>query len=300
MKRNIDIKEPCSENWDAMLPTQRGAFCESCALEVHDFTNNSGDEIRDILKLNLGSRVCGKINPSQLDALNADFNVWQMNSKRSFQSALVFALIVAFGMTLFSCEEEEEERKIGNIQQAGMTFFFDLDKSSFFAGKSAEHAVQNIPPHVPVVQEEIVREQYVLGAMRESNNDLHEAPARILEYHSSIKGGMSHSAIYSSYLSPVEEIYNHSVAEEIIEFEAFTFPNPAQERTTLRIMLPKETMVQVQLFSMSGQMIQTISMETLSKGENNLPINLLDVPNGTYLISIRSEDFKESVRFVKM
>ncbi|MFT5779488.1 MAG: hypothetical protein ACI837_002447 [Crocinitomicaceae bacterium] len=307
MKKNIDIKEPCTENWDQMNPTERGAFCKKCSLEVQDFTKKSAEEIRSVLALNLGGKMCGKISPSQLDTLNADFELWQMNSKRSFQSALIFSLIVAFGFTLFSCEEEREQKKIEAIQQVGNSFMESETETSYLADSTLEQTTtvekkRNVrqmrePDLIDVeidgveITGEVLLEDVVV-----------QATQKVIEVH--YLGGMGYSPHFAEYLTESDkkkyDIYDHSQEEEQIEFEAFTFPNPAQERTTLRIMLPKETMVQVQLFSMSGQMIQTISMETLSKGENNLPINLLDVPNGTYLISIRSEDFKESVRFVKM
>lgn len=30
MKKNINIKEPCSESLEQMSPTQKGAFCDKC------------------------------------------------------------------------------------------------------------------------------------------------------------------------------------------------------------------------------------------------------------------------------
>jgi hypothetical protein len=34
----ISINEPCHEDWATMTETQKGAFCQKCALEVIDFT----------------------------------------------------------------------------------------------------------------------------------------------------------------------------------------------------------------------------------------------------------------------
>ncbi|MFT5779486.1 MAG: hypothetical protein ACI837_002445, partial [Crocinitomicaceae bacterium] len=44
MNKNIKIKEPCSEDFAKMTPTQQGAFCDKCAMEVYDFTNKSTQE----------------------------------------------------------------------------------------------------------------------------------------------------------------------------------------------------------------------------------------------------------------
>lgn len=35
--KNIWINDPCSENWNEMNPTQKGAFCQKYANEVDDF-----------------------------------------------------------------------------------------------------------------------------------------------------------------------------------------------------------------------------------------------------------------------
>ncbi|MFT5779487.1 MAG: hypothetical protein ACI837_002446 [Crocinitomicaceae bacterium] len=311
MKKNIEIKEPCTENWDQMTPTQQGAFCKKCSLEVQDFTKKSADEIRSVLALNLGGKMCGKISPGQLDTLNADFELWKMNSKRSFQSALIFSLVVAFGFTLFSCEEEEEQKKIEVLQQVGNSYLESQARSSYQVDSISEQPTtqQSIPVKekadihqvpFPIDVEEIEIE--ILGEVTS------EEMQPLIQYHipleSQLYGGMSYSADYFDHITTLEEskyaINNHSKVEEELEFKAFTFPNPAIEQTTLRIILPKKTKVQVDLFTMNSQLIQTISTKRLKKGENNFPIDLLDLPTGTYLISIRSEDFKESVRFVKM
>lgn len=34
----IQIPEPCDENWDAMTPAERGRFCSTCQTKVHDLS----------------------------------------------------------------------------------------------------------------------------------------------------------------------------------------------------------------------------------------------------------------------
>ncbi len=119
--RNINIPEPCSEKWNEMSPTKKGAFCQKCAIDVYDFTNKTGDEIRDILKLNIGSSVCGRIQPKQLAQLNDDFSAWQITNEQSYHRAWGFTLLVVFGMTLFSCAEDEVPM-VKELQKTAQTF----------------------------------------------------------------------------------------------------------------------------------------------------------------------------------
>ncbi|GMN07689.1 hypothetical protein MTsPCn5_30780 [Croceitalea sp. MTPC5] len=65
MSLKISIPKPCSENWNQMTPTQKGAFCQSCSKEVLDFTNTSKTELAR--KLDTNQNICGRFKPEQLD-----------------------------------------------------------------------------------------------------------------------------------------------------------------------------------------------------------------------------------------
>ncbi len=101
----ISIPEPCSEDWSKMTPTEQGAFCQKCALEVTDFTNKSPLEIKSILtgKIESKQRVCGHIENRQLVEFNHGFIPWKSNQE-SFRAIWMFSLVAVFGMTLFSCQ----------------------------------------------------------------------------------------------------------------------------------------------------------------------------------------------------
>lgn len=59
----ISIKEPCHEDWSKMTPSQKGAFCQSCAIDVIDFTDKTPIEIKLLLvqEFSQSSRTCGRI-----------------------------------------------------------------------------------------------------------------------------------------------------------------------------------------------------------------------------------------------
>lgn len=63
--KKIDIPNPCSEDFSKMSATEKGAFCKKCSHEVIDFTENTEDEIVNIISNRNGERVCGKMKVQQ-------------------------------------------------------------------------------------------------------------------------------------------------------------------------------------------------------------------------------------------
>lgn len=61
----LSIPEPCNEDWQKMLPNEKGRFCLNCQKTVVDFTNKSNQEIINYLKNH--KNVCGRLNNTQLN-----------------------------------------------------------------------------------------------------------------------------------------------------------------------------------------------------------------------------------------
>ena len=53
---DIQIPEPCHEDWDAMTPLQRGRHCDTCRQTVHDLSTMTEREAKTLL--NSGEDVC--------------------------------------------------------------------------------------------------------------------------------------------------------------------------------------------------------------------------------------------------
>ncbi|MCS4303794.1 hypothetical protein [Chryseobacterium sp. BIGb0232] len=66
MKNTIKIHNPCSENWDKMQDFPTGKFCEKCSKCVVDFTDNTDEQIQDIIKTADGKEICGRISTRSL------------------------------------------------------------------------------------------------------------------------------------------------------------------------------------------------------------------------------------------
>lgn len=313
--KNINIPEPCSEDWNEMTPNEKGAFCQKCALDVYDFTNKSSDEIRNILTVNIGSPVCMRIESKQLDKLNNDFSAWKMDNKHSYQRALVFTLLVVFGMTLFSCEEDEEP-VIDKFQKIGQTILNqDDDKKVIDPLKPVDLEVQSKssivdqPDHgaepIQRIKQMITVKGNVRYDLEDQSQPLDEVvvvgdPIPMREYYTTA-GIPIISERYNLYLLETYEGVVDSVDIDVEpKITGLVYPNPASNQTTLQINMPNRGKGEIQLFALSGQKIRTIHSGRLKNGESEYPIDLTDLETGMYLVVVYSGELKKTIKFSKI
>ena len=96
----ISINNPCHENWDAMTPNEKGAFCSVCRKTVIDFSVKTVEEIKNFfVELPQTEKVCGRFDKVQLDEINFDsffkqFSKWSYSRK----TAVIFFFIFGFGL----------------------------------------------------------------------------------------------------------------------------------------------------------------------------------------------------------
>ena len=125
----IGIPSPCGEDWNSMTPTEKGAFCDKCAFEVIDFTQQSPEEIRDTLKSRMRQKTCGHISRTQIDMVNTNYHIWENQSISTFRSKFLYACAMVFGMTLFTgCElGTEPEHEVGDVEQEVIDGGMEID-----------------------------------------------------------------------------------------------------------------------------------------------------------------------------
>lgn len=303
--KNISIPEPCSENWNEMTPTEKGAFCQKCALEVIDFTNKSSDEIRQVLVQNIGSHACMRIKNTQIDELNEDFSAWRINNQQSFNRAWVFTLLVVFGMTLFSCQEEEEP-VIKQYQKVAQTI---LDNEEVIENQTIDSAevseALTIKQNTPVQQEKQASKELVIQERVLEECIVHEeiivTGTVLMEREVYQTAGVP--MITRDYDNYLFEVTRDSLEFPMVEAEKITglvYPNPASNQTTLKIEMPKRGKGQIELFALSGQKIATIFEGRIKKGESEYEIDLSGMEPGLYLINVISGDLKETIKFSKI
>ncbi|MGZ4054764.1 MAG: energy transducer TonB [Bacteroidia bacterium] len=106
MIKNISVPNPCQEKWDSMQPQENGRYCGSCQKIVIDFTNKTEQEIIDHIAANSGKKMCGTFRTTQLQQPN------HFIESPKYENSIRFlaALLLVFGMSLFSCNKDEEKK----------------------------------------------------------------------------------------------------------------------------------------------------------------------------------------------
>jgi len=103
----ISIPQPCHENWNEMLPEEKGRFCLSCQKCVLDFTQLSDEEIiTNIPK----SNQCGRFSNQQLERINQ-----RLKEKNQIHLPRIFrysAFIAGLGLSGSIVAQEKEKIEI--------------------------------------------------------------------------------------------------------------------------------------------------------------------------------------------
>jgi hypothetical protein len=86
------IHQPCSVDWDKMMPVDKGRFCASCNKQVFDFSLMSDSEVLQHFKRTTG-KVCGRFANDQLQRA---FLPQREQKKKNWWIALVMPLILIF------------------------------------------------------------------------------------------------------------------------------------------------------------------------------------------------------------
>ena len=98
----ISIPNPCSEDFDKMTPTEKGAYCKVCSTDTYDFRKLTDNQIYQIMDENKGKHICGRFTKGQIESLNAPaFFTWKNQTRRTFQSKFLLACVLVFWVDTF-------------------------------------------------------------------------------------------------------------------------------------------------------------------------------------------------------
>lgn len=291
----IRIQKPCSEDWNAMKPNDQGAFCSSCSKDVIDLTRMSTTEIQSVLAKNQHESICTRIQNKQLDALNLEFEQWSRGTRFHMQRAMVASLLIVFGLSLFSCNDEQQQEQIRMTQQK---------LSEVVQQQQIQTPVQDIEM---IESEQIqVMGEVTMGAPEITQQQVFQylepvPDPQIVEVYTML-GDIAVLPIYQEYLQQLQPITEYDATGLPVprEFSALTYPNPAIESTTLKLGLPTNIDANIHLFSTQGQYIHTLHTGQIERGTFEHTFDVRDLAPGNYLIMIQSKEFNESVQFVKL
>jgi hypothetical protein len=306
----LTIPEPCHEDFSKMTPTERGAFCSKCQIDTFDFRDLSNMEINQILLKHKNDHLCGQFTNAQLNSLNKEFEIWKNQQTKTFRSKFMLALLLVFGLSLFSCEEEESKVILG-LQSIALS---QSPTTKNYVNDEVEETL-DLFDYVNEVESEVVdtpletceeKTIEVVGTESIIEDDRMMQTAGIPAYMEGINGGMSVNVNYLNYLEAVvdtgaeESILPDPVEIDPILFEAKAFPNPTRDRATLELEIHEEGQFDIQLFNFSGQMLEAVHSGELLSGRQRFDLELSHLPSGTYLVRVISGSQVETIKVERM
>jgi hypothetical protein len=313
----IRIPEPCHEDWNSMLPDAKGKFCNSCNKSVFDFSNKTDTQIRDILMDHKDQKVCGHFKKTQINRpLNISININDLPKNISITRAFAIALFIVFGTFLFSCTDEHGQ-KVNAIEVVESTGPEDKDIAIGMLLVPPDSLVNTVlfekGDAINEICTSVSGEMYVDGGM-----ELVEIPEPIIEQINkdstveevpmldrAVLGGVS----YTDYLLPEETIeadsslLNNSRMEEARIMnksnKLTVYPNPSGGEFMVSYEVTKRADISLVIYDLKGVLMRSlVNVHGQYEGRYQIPVNLNELPNGIYIVSLINGDKKMTERLV--
>ncbi len=80
--------------------------------------------------------------------------------------------------------------------------------------------------------------------------------------------------------------------------EVKMYPNPVNEIATVAITLAENAQVTLDIFDITGKLVNTVYNEEMNAGQNNVSINVTELPAGLYFTTIRSGKYNKTMKMV--
>ena len=297
--KKFRIDEPCHENWAGMTPTEKGAFCKSCSKQVYDFTNKSDEEIKRTFREMTEKSICGRIETTQLESLNNEFSHIHIGSTYQMNRAMLFSLLVVFGLNLFSCSDEKGVKKIIEMQAQVEQV---LQKNEIKEINSFEEEIEHVSRNEfsvsqitdceePIKMGEMTINSEEIGCNKE-NEENHIAMGMMISPYIDLK-----VIDTIAYENAEFETTNESIPTK---FESKIFPNPTSGTTKIEIQIPKSIFGELDLYDLSGRKLIEIHSGKIATGTFTKEFDMTFLPAGTYLVIIKSRNYNETLRIVKL
>lgn len=328
--KSVKIEKPCHEDWSAMTPSQKGAFCDKCQIDVFDFSERSNEEVKSILLANKGNHLCGRFTKSQLADLNRDYHIWENQSPRIFQSKFLLACMLTFGMSLFtSCIEDEKV-----VGQMEVDYQEQVDQAQPPIGPSNEAPthkkgkIKCTPDQTDTSTTEI-EEFHLLGEIQMVEKDsnllpMEKEPEPPLPTEDSLKhwelfemGDIDISQDYYEHLedsradtttkTPEQDqivaINGHLSSSQCIitkELAISVYPNPSSTLAAILLSVPNAERFELDLYDLSGSYLNTIFSGWIEKGSRRFEIDLAPYEAGMFVVRVRSNTETKTVKVQKV
>jgi hypothetical protein len=91
-----------------------------------------------------------------------------------------------------------------------------------------------------------------------------------------------------------------SNGSDVFKTKLKTYPNPTTDNTTLTFNLAEASTVTVNVYSISGILVKSVTKKNMDSGAQTLTIDGSDLQNGTYIVKFIAGKQNETVKFIKM
>ena len=99
----LTIPKPCHNNWEEMLPNEKGRYCLDCSKTVIDFTNFTDEAIKEYFTINQQS-TCGRFYKKQLDRITIRIPGYVLQKKLPRWKQFLLLLLICFGSMVLPVE----------------------------------------------------------------------------------------------------------------------------------------------------------------------------------------------------
>lgn len=312
----IRVPEPCHEDWNQMQPDVKGKFCMSCNKSVVDFSDKTDMEIRDILLDHKGEKVCGHFRKTQINRpLNISVNLQDLPRNISVTRAFAIALFIVFGTFLFSCTNVQGQKveTIEVIRPAEPESYWTMGEPMIppdFMKVDSVFGKENMNEETCTA---VAGEVYVDGGMElveipeafieQVSNDsaLKEAP--LIDH--AVLGGVDYSDYFISEETTEADssFLNNSRMEKANIINKSNnlrvYPNPSNGEFTVMYEVTKRADVSLVIYDLNGVLLRSlVNVHAQYEGNYQIPVNLKDLPNGIYIVSLINGDKKSTERLV--
>ncbi|MFT4600266.1 MAG: hypothetical protein ACI857_000440 [Arenicella sp.] len=301
----IQIPNPCKEDFSQMTATEKGAFCSKCKHDTYDFRQMSQYQIAKTIKDHGDGQLCGQINNTQLDDFNAGFVSWKRQGRKTFQSKFIMALLLVFGLGLFSCETEDEQliQSVAKIEIAQ-----EVDQTERFVQQIEMIEDLELIQMLDVIDVEMEAEVRVCNQILETRYDeqIIDKPYEGEIYRTA---GIMIADERPQLLEYIEVVVSDSIESKIdmnnieiihADFQAKAFPNPTQFNSTLSFEVPSEGNYQVVMYDMNGRQVRDIHTGHLFEGNQRFEIDMYELNSGLFFVNIISDEHTETVKIQKV
>lgn len=310
----VRIPEPCHEDWNKMQPDDKGKFCSSCSKSVFDFSNKTDAEIKTILIEHKDQKVCGHFKKTQIDRpLNITLDPANLPKNISITKTFAIALFLVFGSLLFSCKDEKGN-ELKTDPEVPQMILGNLPPPPPPPVAGCTNAGNMITGEVPIegMEEVYVTEGTVDGGISYEEGYAIDVPPPPIDPPMPVEhiaGGLSYiiyepdpvkedSVLRDSTL--INENKRLTEPSKLNQEKVFSvYPNPSTGEFIIAYDLLRRSDVIIAIFDMNGGLVRSVSdTKGQYEGRYRLPVNLNELPNGIYIVSLINGDKHSTERLV--